>query len=72
MSRMAAHGDLIIFQVAHPGGACTCLACGVAGVTAKLGSYAEDVAEDFLEERFEGWNGGGDEACVELGTDPDC
>jgi hypothetical protein len=36
-----------------------------------LGADAEDVAEDVLEEGFEGWDCGGDEASVELGADPD-
>jgi hypothetical protein len=74
--RVAAHSDLVVVQIADaraPGVAR--LWCRVAvsiRVAAQLRPDAEDVAEDVLEEGFEGWNCGGDEACVELRADPDC
>lgn len=33
---------------------------------------AEDFAKDVLEEGFEGWDCGGDQAGVEFGANPDC
>ena len=76
MSRLAAHRDLVVFQIADARAAgVACFWGGVAvavGVAAQLGADAEDVAEDVLEEGFEGWDCGGDEAGVELGADPDC
>ena len=75
ISRVAAHSDLIVFQIAYARAAGIArlwsrVAVGV-GVAAQLRSNAEDVAEDVLEEGFEGWNCGGNEAGVELGADPD-
>ena len=66
ISRVAAHSDLVVFQIADAGAACVaCLWGGIAvGVAAQLGTDAEDVAEDVLEKRFERWDCGGDEACV--------
>jgi hypothetical protein len=72
MSRMAAHGDLIIFQVAGPTAACSGVFRRVAGGAAELGSDSKDVAEDVFEKGFEGWDRSGEEACVGLGADPDC
>jgi hypothetical protein len=74
--RVAAHSDLVVLQIADARAAgVACLWCRVAvgiGVAAQLGADAEDVAEDVLEEGFEGRDCGGDEACVELRADPDC
>jgi hypothetical protein len=71
--RVAAHCDLVIFQIASARAAGVARSRGgiAVGVGAQLGSDAEDVAEDILEEGFEGWDCGCDEACVELGADPD-
>lgn len=76
MSRVAAHRDLVVFQIADAGAAGVACFWGrvavAVGVAAQLGADAEHVAEDVLEEGFEGWDCGGDEAGVELGADPDC
>jgi hypothetical protein len=52
VSCVAPHRYLVVFQVASPGAPRACLVRGVASGTAELGSHAEDVAEDVLEERF--------------------
>jgi hypothetical protein len=74
--RVTAHSDLVVFQIADARAASVaCFWCRVAvgvGVAAQLGADAEDVAEDVLKKGFEGWDCGGDEACVELSADPDC
>lgn len=53
MSRVAAHRDLVVFQIADARAAgVACLWGGVAvavGVAAELGADAEDVAEDVFE-----------------------
>jgi hypothetical protein len=77
MRRMAAHGDLIVLQIARAGAARRpsdgfCRVPPAAGARAQLRSHAEDIAQDVFEEGFERRDGGGDEACVELGADPDC
>jgi hypothetical protein len=77
MRRMAAHGDLIVLQIARAGAARRpsdgfCRVPPAAGARAQLRSHAKDVAQDVFEEGFERRDGGGDEACVELGADPDC
>jgi hypothetical protein len=73
MSRVAAHSDLVVFQIVDARAAGVTRLWPVAvGIASELGADAEDVAEDILEERFEGWDCGGDEAGVELGADPDC
>jgi len=71
--RVGAHCDLVVFQIADARAAGVArFWCRIAiRVTAQLGADAEDVAEYVLEERFEGWDCGGDEACVELGADPE-
>jgi hypothetical protein len=74
MRRMAAHRNLIIFQISRPGASrrSHVFRRVAASGAAQLGSDSEDVAQDVFEEGFEGWDGGCDEACVELGADPDC
>jgi hypothetical protein len=74
MRSMAAHGYLVVFQVACSGAPRSSILRRIASgsAAAKLGSDSEDIPQDVFEEGFEGRDGGCDEACVELGADPDC
>ena len=71
--RVAAHCDLVIFQITDARATSVARFGGrvAVGVGAQLRADAEDIAEDVLEEGFEGWDCGGDEACIELGADPE-
>lgn len=73
ISCVAAHCDFVILQIMGARAARVARFGGrvAVGVGAQLGADAKDVAEDVLEEGFEGWDCGGDEACVELGADPE-
>ena len=74
MRSMAAHGYLVVFQVASSGAPRSSILRRIASgsAAAKLGSDSEDIPQDVFEEGFEGRDGGCDETCVELGADPDC
>ena len=73
ISRVAAHCDLIVLQIMGARATSVARFGGrvAVGVGSQLGANAKDVAEDVLEEGFEGWDCGGDETCVELGADPE-